>query len=174
MIFIYYIAICYKYVQILSDITSKYCTLVLFSFADVYVRNALVMRAGSINRVSVAKFVRMYIDENLKWHVHIDKIIPKISVKISILRSLRKLVPIDTLTLMYNAIVLPHFDYADIDLDSASAASKFKLQSLQTRAARLALVPEQVEIPCTRVSAGHHSKIWMGFSQVCDGVQMLQ
>ncbi len=67
-------------------------------------------------------------DENLKWDVHIDKIIPKISGKISILRSLRKLVPIDTLTLiMYNAIVLPHFDYADIVLDSAAAASKCKL-----------------------------------------------
>ncbi len=38
---------------------------------------------------------------------------------------------------MYNAIVLPHFDYGDIVLDSASAASKYKLQSLQTRAARL-------------------------------------
>ncbi len=79
----------------------------------------------------------MYIDENLKWNVHIDKIIPKISAKISILRSLKKLVPIDTLTLMYNAIVLPHFDYADIVLDSASVANNCKLQSLQTRAARL-------------------------------------
>ncbi len=38
---------------------------------------------------------------------------------------------------MYNAIVLPNFDYADIVLDSASAASKFKLQCIQTRAARL-------------------------------------
>ncbi len=90
-----------------------------------------------INRVSVAKYIGMYINENLKWDVNIDKIIPKISAKISILISLRKLVPIDTLTLMYNAIVLPHFDYADIILDSASAASKCKLQSLQTRAARL-------------------------------------
>ncbi len=79
----------------------------------------------------------MYIDENIKWDVHIDKIIPKISAKISILRSLRNLVPIHTLTPMYNAIVLPHFDYSDIVLDSRSAASKFKLQSLQTRAARL-------------------------------------
>ncbi len=79
----------------------------------------------------------MYINVNLKWDVHIDKIIPKISAKISILRSLRKLIPIDTLILMYNAIVLPHFDYADIILDSASAASKCKLQSLQIRAARL-------------------------------------
>ncbi len=40
---------------------------------------------------------------------------------------------------MYNAIVLSHFDfdYADIMLNSASAISKFKLQSLQTGAARL-------------------------------------
>ncbi len=90
-----------------------------------------------INRVSVTKYVGMYIDENLKWDVHIDKIIPKILATISIFRSLRKLVPIDTLTLMYNTIVLPHFDYADIILDSASVASKCKLQSLQTRAARL-------------------------------------
>ncbi len=79
----------------------------------------------------------MYIDGNFKWDVHINKIIPKISAKISILISLRKLVPIYTLILMYNAIVLPHFDYADIVLDSASAASKCKLQSLQTGAARL-------------------------------------
>ncbi len=71
----------------------------------------------------------MYIKENLKLDVHIDKIIPKISAKISILRSLRKLVPIDNRTIMDNAIVLPHFDYADIVLDSASAASNFKLQS---------------------------------------------
>ncbi len=108
-----------------------------------------------INRVSVTKYVGMYIDENFKWDV------PKISAKISILRSLRKFVPIDTLTLMCNAIVLPHFDYADIVLDSASAASKFKLQSLQTRAARLITGsgPQLVEIPCTRVWAGYHSSI---------------
>ncbi len=68
---------------------------------------------------------------------HFDKIIPKISAKISILRSLRKLVPIDTLALMCNAIVLPLFDYAEIVLDSASATSTFKLQSHQTTAARL-------------------------------------
>ncbi len=38
---------------------------------------------------------------------------------------------------MYNAIVLPHFDYTDIILDSVSAASKFNLQTFQTRTARL-------------------------------------
>ncbi len=38
-----------------------------------------------INRVSVTKYDCMYIDENLKWDVHIDKIIPKISAKINII-----------------------------------------------------------------------------------------
>ncbi len=106
-----------------------------------------------INRVSVTKYVGMCIDENLKWDVNFNKIILKISAKISILRSLRKLVPIDTLKLMYNAIILPHFNYADIVLDSASAASKFKQQGLHTRAARLitGTGPKTSKNPCTRV-----------------------
>ncbi len=81
--------------------------------------NNVHINGEPINRVSVTKYVGMYIDGNLKWDVHFDKIIPKISAKISILRSLRKLVPIDTLTLMYDPIVLPHFNYVDIVLDSA-------------------------------------------------------
>ncbi len=36
-----------------------------------------------INRESIAKYVVIYIDENLKWDVHNDKIILKISAKIS-------------------------------------------------------------------------------------------
>ncbi len=61
-----------------------------------------------INRVPVTKYVGMYIDKNLKWDVHIDKmIIPKISAKISILRSLKnyyQLIPshLCTMLLFYN------------------------------------------------------------------------
>ncbi len=39
-----------------------------------------------LKRLSVAKYIGMYIDENLKRNVHID-IIPKISAKIGVLRS---------------------------------------------------------------------------------------
>ncbi len=66
----------------------------------------------------------MYIDENLKWDEDINVMIPKISAKIGTLRSLRRTVPIDTLKLLYNAIVLPHFDYTDMVYDSASACSE--------------------------------------------------
>ncbi len=61
----------------------------------------------------------------------------KISAKIRILRSLRRIVPIDTLKLLYNAIILPHFDDSDMVYDSASETSKLRLQKLQTRVAKL-------------------------------------
>ncbi len=53
------------------------------------------------------------IDENLKWDEHINVMIPKISAKIGILRSRRRIVPIDTLTLLDSAIILPHLEYSD-------------------------------------------------------------
>ncbi len=67
---------------------------------------------------------------------HIDNIVPKISAKIGVLRSLRKIIPTATLKLLYNAIVLPHFDYADVVYDSASETSKSRFQKLQTRAGK--------------------------------------
>ncbi len=85
--------------------------------------------------VSVAKYISMYIDENLHWDHHIDTLVKKISSQIDILRTLRNIVLIDILKLMYNAIVLPHFDYADIVYDAASETNKSRLQRLQTRTA---------------------------------------
>ncbi len=88
-------------------------------------------------QVSVVKYLGIYVDENLHWDHYIDTHVKTISSKIGILRSLRNIVPIDTLKLMYNEIVLPHFDYADTVYDAASETNKSRLQRLQTRAVRL-------------------------------------
>ncbi len=90
-----------------------------------------------LRQVSVAKYLGIYINENLCWDHHIDTLVKKISSKISILRSLRNILPIYTLKLIYNAIVLPHFNYADVVYDAASETNKSRLQRLQTRAAQL-------------------------------------
>ncbi len=89
-----------------------------------------------LKKVSITKYLGMYIDENLKWDAHINGMIPKISAKIGILRSLRRIVPIDTLKLLYNAVILPHLDYSDMVYDSAYETSKLRLQKLQTRVAK--------------------------------------
>ncbi len=58
-----------------------------------------------LKKVSIAKYLGMYIDENLNWDEHINVMIPKISAKIGILRSLKRIIPIDTLLkLLYNTI----------------------------------------------------------------------
>ncbi len=85
-----------------------------------------------LRQVSVVKDLGMYIDEKLHWNHDIDTLVKMISSKIGILRSLRNIIPIDTLKLMYNAIVLPHFDYAVVVYDTASEINKFRLQRLQT------------------------------------------
>ncbi len=55
----------------------------------------------------------MFNDENLKWDKHINFVIPKIYAKIGIIRYLRNIVNLETLNLIYNDIVQPHFDYDD-------------------------------------------------------------
>ena len=70
-----------------------------------------------LHKVTISKYLGMFIDSNLKWDDHISKMTPKISGKISILRSLRKIVPTDTLIQIYNAIVQPHLDYGDAVYD---------------------------------------------------------
>ncbi len=90
-----------------------------------------------LNQVTVAKYLGMLIDSNLKWDDHINKLVPNISAKIGILRSLRKIVLIHTFKQLYTTIVQPHFDYGDMVYYSASGTNKTRLQKLQTRAARL-------------------------------------
>ncbi len=60
-----------------------------------------------------------------------------ISSKIGVFRWLKCILPANTLTMLYSAIVLPHFDYADSVYDSCTDISKTWLQSLQSRTARL-------------------------------------
>ncbi len=83
-----------------------------------------------LKQVTASKYLGIKIYSNLKWDDHIYAIIPKISSQIGILRSPRKIVPIETLKLLYNAILQPHFDYSDIVYDSASKTNRDRLQNL--------------------------------------------
>lgn len=61
----------------------------------------------------------MHIDGNRKWDVHINYMLPTISANIGILWYFRKIVPMNTLKLLYNTIVLAQLDHADILYDIA-------------------------------------------------------
>ncbi len=75
--------------------------------------------------------------QTLRWGHHIYSMVNTISSKIGGLRRLKCVLTANTLTILYSAIVLPHFDYADSVYDSCTELDKTRLQCLQSRAARI-------------------------------------
>ena len=57
-----------------------------------------------ISRVHSTKFLGLEIDENLSWHCHIDQMIPKLKKVTYVIRSLKLLLPVKTLQMVYFSI----------------------------------------------------------------------
>ncbi len=63
--------------------------------------------------------------------------VKKISSQIGVLRRLKCILPANTLTMLYSAMVLLHFDYVDSVYDSCIEVDKTGLQSLQSSDAHI-------------------------------------
>ena len=94
---------------------------------------------GRLKRVYYKKSLGMIFDEQLKWDKHNDDQCKKISKNISLLKRARSFVPRHTLINMYNAFVLPHFNYCSTIWNDGSYNCTIinKLSKLQRRAARV-------------------------------------
>ena len=66
----------------------------------------------SIKRVSEFNFLGLTIDEHLNWNAHIQKISNKIAKSIGIINRLKRYLPLSILRTLYNALVLPHFQFS--------------------------------------------------------------
>ena len=67
-----------------------------------------------MDQVSSVKSLGVYIDENLRWHSHIDKLCKKIASAIRAIKRVKPFVPQSTLLWIYNSLVQPHFDYCSL------------------------------------------------------------
>ena len=77
------------------------------------------------------------VDDQLLWKNHVDATIAKVSKGIGMLRRMKPYVPKFTLMHVYNALILPHFDYCSLVWDTCSNYVIENLQKLQNRAARV-------------------------------------
>ena len=66
----------------------------------------------SIERVSEFNFLGLTVDEHLNWNAHIQKISNKIAKSIGIMNRLKRFLPLSILRTLYNALVLPHFQFS--------------------------------------------------------------
>jgi hypothetical protein len=72
------------------------------------------------------------IDEQLLWKNQIEAISGKVSKGIGMLRQLKNCVPKTTLIKVYNALVLPYFDYCSLVWSNCSDQLISKLQKCKT------------------------------------------
>ena len=74
------------------------------------------------------------------WSDYVEHVISKVNQRFGLLRSIKHLLPLNTLKLFYNSLVLSVFDYADLvwgDKDNVSLTND--LQILQNKAAKIIL-----------------------------------
>ena len=86
-----------------------------------------------IERVSEFNFLGITLDENLSWNNHIQKISNKISRNVGCLYRLKHFLPLHTLKLLYNSLILPYLQYGVL-LWGFKFARIFKLQKKAVRA----------------------------------------
>ena len=109
-----------------------------FRLKQILTQPNIKLGNNTIKRVSKAKLLGMLVDEKLSWDLHInEKIIPKVLKGLRILRVLRETLNISQLMLVYNGLIMPHFDYCSTVWGNCGTVLKSKLQKLQNRAARI-------------------------------------
>ena len=90
-----------------------------------------------IEHVSSVKSLGIFIDKNLRWQTHIDKLSKKVASGIGAIKRIRSFVPPSTLHYIYNALIQSHFDYCNLVWGNCGKTLFDRLQKLQNCAARV-------------------------------------
>ena len=119
--------------------TEKTCVMVIASRANLKkITSFNVSINGKVlKRVNVAKCLGILIDEELNWSKHVDKVTKVTQRNVSIIKRAKDYLPFSSLKMLYNALVLPHFDYCSSVWSNRYQEQTYKLQKVQKRAARI-------------------------------------
>ena len=91
-----------------------------------------------LERVIKHKSLGVQIDESLNWRPHINTISKKISPGLATLKWVSHFIPFDTRVSMYNALVMPYFNYCCSAVwGNINKRLADKLQKMHNRAARI-------------------------------------
>ena len=71
----------------------------------------ILIGGEKIRRVEGARFLGVWVDENLKWSAHINKVKTKVSQLVGIIGRVRNSVGGNAVRTLYNGLILPHLQY---------------------------------------------------------------
>ncbi len=90
-----------------------------------------------IERVKSFKYLGVYPDEVMTYTEHVSKVVKKISSKIGGLSKVVRYVTLDYRKLLFNTIVLPHFDYCSQVWCNSTKSVLDPIIKLQKRGGRM-------------------------------------
>lgn len=108
----------------------------LNSFCDL----SLDINTQILERRKTFKYLGIKLSQNMSWSDHIDALSKKVNQRLGVLRRVKHLLPLHGRLNLYNYLILPLFDYADIVWgDKNNEVLMHNLQVLQNNAARTIL-----------------------------------
>ena len=94
----------------------------------------------SIERTQSFKYLGVTLQQSMSWADHVDAISMKINQRIGLIRRIRNLLLLQARVALYNALILPLFDYGDVIWgDKNNDTIMSELQILQNKAAKVML-----------------------------------
>lgn len=100
---------------------------------------ALYLNDEEIQCVVDIKYLGIHIDNKLKFDLHANYICKKISKKIGFFSRIRNKVSYDCAVILYNTLILPHYNYCSSVLFMCDNVKINRLQVLQNKAMRIIL-----------------------------------
>ena len=94
----------------------------------------LTISGSIIEHVTQFKFLGLNIDSNINWKAHLSAVSTKVSRVIGLLHKLKYMFPSYILRMIYNSLILPHFNYSLL----AWGCKCQNIETLQKKAIRIA------------------------------------
>ena len=107
----------------------------LHSFSDDQIN--IEIDAKLVTKVKEAKSLGVIVDEHLSWSNHIGELSKKISSAMGAVKRIRPYISERTAFQIYQALILPYFDYCSSVCGDCKLTLSDKLQKLQNGAARV-------------------------------------
>ena len=122
------------------SLNAKKTNYILFGFKSqphVTDRLDLYIDGIAIDQVEYSKFLGVYLDSKMNWKKHIEHIKLKISRGLGVMSRVRKILPLNVMTMLYHTLIYPYLVYCNICWGSAKTSNISKIAVLQKRAVRL-------------------------------------
>ena len=94
----------------------------------------LTLESSTIQQIKHHKVLGLWVDSDVNWNVHINKLIKKLSRNTFLLSKLKFYTNIHNLKLFFNAHIMSHINYASTTWDGCSKDLLKKLNSVHRRA----------------------------------------